>query len=94
MMASNQQQQHFGIPLPVTADRNSVFPEITRNFRATLRAAKPILNDEKHPFITACLHACIFPTDRLSLQLVWSQFEQLSVGNRIEILSALRKSAL
>lgn len=83
-----------GLSMPETASRNSVFPEITRNFRATLRAAKSVLNDDKHPFITACLHGCIFPTDRLSLQMAWTEFEALPVAQRVNILFALRSSAL
>ena len=79
--------------MPETAIRNSIFPEITRNFRATLRAAKPYLED-KHPFSNACLHACIFPTDRMSLQMVWQEFERLPVGKRIEILAALRTNTM
>lgn len=83
-----------GFSIPETADRNSVFPEITSNFRATLRAAKLVIEDESHPFITACLHGCIFPTDRLSLQMAWIQFEALPVGQRVEILLALRSRAM
>jgi|GEM_PF-2980390 len=86
-------EQTTGIPIPESAIRNSIFFEISRNFRATLRAAKPHLED-KHPFANACLHACIFPTDRLSLQMVWEAFEQLPVGKRIEILAALRTNTL
>jgi hypothetical protein len=86
-------QRTRGVSMPETAIRNSIFPEITRNFRATLRAAKPYL-EEGHPFSNACLHACIFPTDRLSLQMVWEAFEQLPVGKRIEILAELRTNIL
>jgi hypothetical protein len=82
-----------GISIPESAIRNSVFSELTRNFRATLRASKPHL-EEGHPFNNACLHACIFPDDRLSLQIVWEAFEKLPVGKRIEILAELRTNTL
>ncbi len=71
---------------------SSVFQEITRNFRATLRACKSVLGD-KHPLTTACLHASLFPTDRMSFRMVWDQFEALSFAQRAEMMEALRNQA-
>lgn len=68
---------------------NSVFQELTRDFRITLRAAKRVLG-EGHLFITACTHASIFPTDRMSRRMVWDQFEALPFAQRTEILQAVR----
>lgn len=68
---------------------NSVFHELTRDFRLTLRAAKRVLG-EGHLLTNACTHASIFPTDRMSLRLVWDQFEALPFAQRMEILQAIR----
>jgi hypothetical protein len=68
---------------------NSVYHELTRDFRITLRAAKRVLG-EGHLWTNVCRHASIFPTDRMSLRLVWSQFEALPFAQRMEILQAIR----
>lgn len=72
---------------------NSVFTEISRDFRATLRAVKRVLGD-KHIMTTTLLHACVFPTDRMSLKTVWDQFAALPVAQRADILQYLRSRAL
>lgn len=68
---------------------NSVFLELTRDFRMTLRAAKRLLG-ERHLLTTACHHASIFPTDRMSLRMVWDQFEALTLPQRAEMLQCIR----
>jgi hypothetical protein len=82
-----------GLLKPESAVRNSVFQELTQDFRATLRTAKRILGDN-HSLTTACLHACTFPTDRMSLRMVWDQFEALPVAQRAEIMQRLRSRVL
>lgn len=72
---------------------NSVFTEISRDFRSTLKATKRVLGD-KHLMTTVLLHACVFPTDRMSLKMVWDQFEALPVAQRAEILQHLRSRAM
>ena len=79
--------------VPDIALGNSVFIEITRDFRATLRAVKRVLG-EKHMLTTVCLHACVFPTDRMSLRMVWDQFQALHVAQRADILQTLRNRAM
>jgi hypothetical protein len=68
---------------------NSVFQELTRDFQVTLRAAKRVLG-EGHLLTTVCTHASIFPTDRMSLRMVWDQFEALPFAQRTEIMQAVR----
>ncbi|HEY9746896.1 MAG TPA: hypothetical protein V6C99_11840 [Oculatellaceae cyanobacterium] len=68
---------------------NSVFQELIRDFRITRRAAKRVLGD-KHLLTIACIHASIFPTDRMSLHMVWDQFEALTCAQRNEILQIIR----
>jgi hypothetical protein len=82
----------LGLMPSESAIRNSVFNEISKNFRCTLRAAKRVMGD-RHALTTACLHACTFPTDRMSLRMVWEQFEALPVNKRAEVLLVLRTSA-
>jgi hypothetical protein len=82
---------HHGLLIPGSIG-NSVFSEITRNFRPTLRASKRSLG-ERHPFTTACLHASLFPSDRMSFKMVWSQFETLSPEHRTNFLQSLRSGA-
>lgn len=72
---------------------NSVFTELTRDFRVTLKAVKRVLG-EKHIMTTTCLHACVFPTDRMSLKMVWDQFSALPVAQRADILLSLRSRAM
>lgn len=79
--------------MPNVALGNSVFAEICRDFRATLKAVKRVLGD-KHIMTTVCLHACVFPTDRMSLRMVWDQFQALPVADRADILQALRSRAM
>jgi hypothetical protein len=79
--------------MPNIAFGNSVFAEICRDFRATLKAVKRVLGD-KHMMTTVCLHACVFPTDRMSLRMVWDQFQALDVAQRADILQALRSRAM
>ncbi len=76
-----------------TAVRNSVYVELMKDFRITLRTAKRVLGD-KHPMTTVCLHALSFPSDRMSLKMVWEQFEALPVAQRAEFLLTLRTTAL
>lgn len=71
---------------------NSVFHEITRDFRALLQTSRQVLGD-RHPLTTACLHASQFPSDRMSYRLVWDQFEVLSFMQRCELLQTLRNQA-
>ena len=75
------------------ANGDSVFTEITRNFQNTLKASKLVLGDT-HLLTTACLHASVFPTDRMSLKMVWEQFQALPVGYRAEMLQVLRSRML
>jgi len=79
--------------MPNLAVGNSVVAEICRDFRATLKAVKRVLGD-KHMMTTVCLHACVFPTDRMSLRMVWDQFQALDVAQRAEILQTLRTRAM
>lgn len=79
--------------MPDVALGNSVFAELCRDFRATLKAVKRVLGD-KHMMTTVCLHACVFPTDRMSLRMVWEQFQALPVAARADILQALRSRAM
>ena len=79
--------------MPDIATGNSVFVELSRDFRATLKAVKRVLGD-KHMLTTVCLHACVFPTDRMSLRMVWDQFQALPVAQRADILQALRSRAM
>jgi len=79
--------------MPDVALGNSVFAELSRDFRATLKAVKRVLGD-KHMMTTVCLHACVFPTDRMSLRMVWEQFQALPVADRADILQALRTRAM
>lgn len=79
--------------MPEVGLGNSVFAEITRDFRATLKAVKRVLGD-KHMLTTVCLHACVFPTDRMSLRMVWDQFQALPVAQRADILQTLRSRAM
>jgi hypothetical protein len=72
---------------------NSVFTEISRDFRCTLKAVKHVLGD-KHMMTTMLLHACVFPTDRMSLKMVWEQFGALPVAQRADILQQLRSRVL
>ncbi|WP_373532787.1 hypothetical protein [Vampirovibrio sp.] len=72
---------------------NSVFTEISKDFRCTLKAVKHVLGD-KHMMTTMLLHACVFPTDRMSLKMVWDQFGSLPVAQRADILQQLRNRAL
>ncbi len=81
------------VAVPDIALGNSVVAEICRDFRATLKAVKRVLGD-KHMMTTVCLHACVFPTDRMSLRMVWEQFQALSVLERADILQALRNRAM
>lgn len=68
---------------------NSVFLEITKNFMTLLKAAKQVLGTQ-HSFTTSCRHAAAFPTDRMSLTMVWDEFKTLSVAHRAELLQLLR----
>jgi hypothetical protein len=68
---------------------NSVYYELTRNYRITFRAAKRVLG-ERHMLTTACLHASLFPSDRMSGRMVWDQFEALSLTDRTDLLQVLR----
>ena len=79
--------------MPNLALGNSVVAEICRDFRATLKAVKRVLGD-KHMMTTVCLHACVFPTDRMSVRMVWDQFQALDVAERADILQALRNRAM
>lgn len=72
---------------------NSVFAEITRDFRATLKAARRVVGD-KNMMTTTLLHACVFPTDRMSLKMVWDQFAALPVAQKADILQFLRSRAM
>jgi hypothetical protein len=81
------------VAMPDLALGSSVFAEICRDFRATLKAVKRVLGD-KHMMTTVCLHACVFPTDRMSLRMVWDQFQALSVLERADILQGLRNRAM
>lgn len=79
--------------VPEHAFCDSVFMEITRDFRSMLKATKHVLGD-KHMMTTVCLHACVFPTDRMSLRMVWEQFQALPVAQRAEILQVFRNRHL
>jgi hypothetical protein len=81
------------VVMPDIAIGNSVFVELSRDFRATLKASKRVLGD-KHMFTTVCLHACVFPTDRMSLRMVWDQFQALPFPQRADIMQALRNRAM
>lgn len=83
----------YGLMTPDTAIGNSVFREMTSDFRTTLRAAKRVLGD-RHEFTTVCLHACTFPTDRMSLRMLWEKFQALPVAQRAELMLVLRTRAL
>lgn len=72
---------------------NSVFQELTHDFRATLRAAKRVLGD-RHLLTNACVHASIFPTDRMSLRMVWDQFAALPFAQRAEMLQVIRSRTI
>jgi hypothetical protein len=72
---------------------NSVFTEISKDFRCTLKAVKHVLGD-KHMMTNMLLHACVFPTDRMSLRMVWEQFGSLPVAQRADILQRLRSRTL
>ena len=68
---------------------NSVFRELTHDFGVTLRASKRVLG-ERHLLTTACVHASIFPTDRMSLRMVWDQFAALPLPQRADMLQTIR----
>lgn len=68
---------------------NSVYAEITKDFKGMFRASQRVLG-ERHMLTTVCLHAMTFPTDRMSLRMVWDQFQELPVGQRLEILQEYR----
>lgn len=72
---------------------NSVFTELSRDFHCTLKATRRVLGD-KHIMTTILLHACGFPTDRMSLKMVWDQFAALPVAQRADILQYLRSRAM
>lgn len=72
---------------------NSVFTELSRDFSCTLKAVRHVLGD-KHIMTTVLLHACVFPTDRMSLKMVWDQFAELPVAHRADILQHLRNRAM
>lgn len=72
---------------------NSVFTELSKDFHCTLKATRRVLGD-KHIMTTTLLHACGFPTDRMSLKMVWDQFAALPVAQRADILQFLRSRAM
>ena len=71
---------------------NSVYVELTRDYRATFRAAKRTLGD-RHIMTTLCLHAAQFPTERMSGRMVWDQFAALPLIQRTDLLQVLRSCA-
>jgi hypothetical protein len=79
----------FGQRISSESVGNSVFSELTRDFRATQRAAKRVLGDQ-HVLTTMCTHAAQFPSDRMSSRMVWDQFAALPLAQRTELLQALR----
>ena len=81
------------IAVPEIGFGNSVFTELSQDFRSTMKACKRVLGDT-HMMTTVCMHACVFPTDRMSLRMVWEQFQALHVGERADILQALRNRAM
>lgn len=77
-----------GIVLPEQVG-NSIYAELTRNFRVSFLAAKKALGD-RHPLTVACLHASGFPGERMSARMVWEQFSKLPLPDRTELLQAIR----
>ncbi|MEM0951153.1 MAG: hypothetical protein AAGI66_03305 [Cyanobacteria bacterium P01_H01_bin.74] len=70
--------------------RNSVLRELTRDFEALLKAAKKTLSLE-HPFTISCRHAVAFPTDKMSVSMLWEEFQAMPVAERAEILRLIRQ---
>jgi hypothetical protein len=69
---------------------NSVISELTRDFMVLLKASKQVLGLQ-HTFTTSCRHASAFPNDRMSLSMIWDEFNTLSVAQRAELLLLIRK---